>query len=118
MWTAECQAAVETLKTAFTTAPILRHFDHDREIIVETDASDYVSAGILSHYDDDGILHPVTFFSKKHSQAECNYESMIKSLWPSSGALKGGGQSWRALYTQFKSCLTTETWNILCLQNY
>ena len=60
------------LKTAFTTAPRLRHFDHDREIIVETHASDYVSAGILSQYDDDGILHPVVFFSKKHSPAECN----------------------------------------------
>ena len=74
VWTTECQAAVDTLNTAFTTAPILRHFDHDREIIVETDASDYVSAGILSQYDDDGILHPVAFFSKKHSPAECNYE--------------------------------------------
>ena len=48
VWTTECQSAVDTLKTAFTTAPILRHFDHDREIIVETEASDYVSAGILS----------------------------------------------------------------------
>ena len=66
VWTTECQAAVDTLKSAFTTAPILRHFDHDREIIGETDASDYVSAGILSQYDDDGILHPVAFFSKKH----------------------------------------------------
>jgi len=39
---------------------------------VETDASDYVYAGVLSQYDDDdGILHPVAFFSKKHSPAEC-----------------------------------------------
>jgi hypothetical protein len=55
-------------------APILRHFDHDREVIVETDASDYISAGILSQYDDEGVLHPVPFFSKKHTPAECNYE--------------------------------------------
>jgi len=33
--------------TAFTTAPALRHFDHEREVIIETDASDYVSAGVL-----------------------------------------------------------------------
>jgi hypothetical protein len=29
---------------------------------------------MLSQYDDDGILHPVAFFSKKHSPAKCNYE--------------------------------------------
>ena len=82
VWTAECQDAVDTLKTAFTTAPILRHFDHDREIIVETDASDYVSAGILPQYADDGILHPVAFFSKSTHQLNATMKSMIKSIWP------------------------------------
>jgi hypothetical protein len=47
---------------------------------VETDASDYMSAGVLSQYDDDGILHPVTVFSKKHSPAECNYKMYDKEL--------------------------------------
>jgi hypothetical protein len=47
---------------------------------VETDASDYVSAGVLSQYDDEGILHPVAFFSKKHSPVECNYEIYDKEL--------------------------------------
>jgi hypothetical protein len=39
-----------------------------------------VSAGVLSQYDDDGILHPVAFFSKKCSPAECNYEIYDKEL--------------------------------------
>jgi hypothetical protein len=47
---------------------------------METDASNYVSTGMLSQYDDNGILHPVTFFSKKHSPAECNYEIYDKEL--------------------------------------
>jgi hypothetical protein len=79
-WTDECSKSFEALKQAFTIALILRHFDHDWEVIVETDASDYVSAGILSQYDDEGILHPVAFFSKKHSPAECNYEIYDKEL--------------------------------------
>jgi hypothetical protein len=54
--------------------------DLDCDVIVETDASDYVSTGVLSQYDDGGILHPVTFFSKKHSPAECNYEIYDKEL--------------------------------------
>jgi hypothetical protein len=47
---------------------------------VETDASDYVSARVLSQYDNEGILHPVAFFSKKYSPAECNYEIYDKEL--------------------------------------
>ena len=47
---------------------------------METDTSDYISAGVLSQHDDDGILHPVAFYSKKHSPAECNYEIYDKEL--------------------------------------
>jgi len=43
----------------FTTAPALCNFDHEREVIIETDASNYVSAGVLSQRDDEGVLHPV-----------------------------------------------------------
>ena len=79
-WDEACEKAFQNLKQQFITAPILRHFDPDNEIIVETDASDYVSAGILSQYDKEGILHPVAFFSKKHTPAECNYEIYDKEL--------------------------------------
>jgi len=66
--------------TAFTTAPALRHFDHKREVIIETDASNCVSAGVLSQRDDEGVLHPVAYYSKKHSPAECNYDIYDKEL--------------------------------------
>ncbi|KAH0613238.1 uncharacterized protein H6S33_009618 [Morchella sextelata] len=78
--TDEREEAFQTLKKMFILAPILMHFDPDRKIVVETDASDYVSAGILSQRDDEGILHPVAIFSKKHSPAECNYEIYDKEL--------------------------------------
>ena len=74
LWGSDQQAAFDQLKNTFTTASTLHHFDYEREIIVETDASDYVSAGIFSQHDDDGILHMVASYSKKHSPAECNYE--------------------------------------------
>ena len=61
-------------------AQVLRYFDLDKEIIVETDASDYFSVGVMSQYDADGILYSVAFFSKKHSPAECNYEIYDKTL--------------------------------------
>ena len=74
VWEAEQQLAFETMVTAFTTVPALRHFDHEREVLIETDASDYVSAGVLSQRDDEGVLHPVAYYSKKHSPAACNYD--------------------------------------------
>ena len=66
-WSDACQKAFNLLKERFTTAPILAHFDYEKECIVETDASDNVSAGVLSQYGEDGKLHPVAFFSRKHS---------------------------------------------------
>jgi hypothetical protein len=76
----KAENAFLALKQAFTTAPILHHFDPEKPILVETDASDYVSAGILSQHDKEGRLHPVAYFSKKHTPAECNYEIYDKEL--------------------------------------
>jgi hypothetical protein len=59
--------------TAVSTAPGLRHVDSEREVIIETDVSDYGSAGELSQQDDEEVLHPVAYYSKTHSPAECNY---------------------------------------------
>jgi len=40
VWGSEQQLAFEKMVKEFTTAPALRHFDHEREVIMETDASD------------------------------------------------------------------------------
>jgi len=59
---------------AVTTAPVLHHFDDEREVINETDASDHVSAAVFFQRDDEGVLHPVAYLSKKNAPAECNHE--------------------------------------------
>lgn len=74
------QHAFADLKRAFTSAPILAHFDPEKETWLETDASDYVVAAILSQRGEDGHLHPVAFLSKKMSPQECNYEIYDKEL--------------------------------------
>ena len=63
-----------------TEAPVLKHFDQNQESYLETDSSDYVNGGVLSQKDDDGILHPVAFYSKNLLPAECNYEIYDKEL--------------------------------------
>src|SRR5882724_10990175 len=54
-WGPNHTAAFETLKHAFTQAPILVHFNPDNPIVVETDTSDYAIAAIISQISpDDG----------------------------------------------------------------
>ena len=74
------ERAFDELKKAFTSAPILAHFDPQRETWLETDASDYVAAAVLSQKGEDGGLHPVAFLSKKMTPQECNYEIYDKEL--------------------------------------
>ena len=78
-WTTTCQGAFEDLKRAFTTAPVLAHYDSKLETWVETDASDFVVAGVLSQMHGE-VLKPVAYFSKKMTPAECNYMIYDKEL--------------------------------------
>ncbi|KAI0995384.1 hypothetical protein K3495_g12798 [Podosphaera aphanis] len=91
-WSQIYLSAFNKLKRAFTTAPILAHFDPVKQNFLETDASDYVSSGILSQRDEGGILHPVAFLSKKFDTAECKYEVYDKELL----AIVRCFESWRS----------------------
>ncbi len=68
------------MKKRMTEVPILRHFDQNREAILETDSFDYVNDDILSQYDDEETLHPMIYYSKNLSLAECNYKIYDKEL--------------------------------------
>lgn len=78
LWNEETEATFQALKDAFTYALILKHFEPEQPIMVETDAYSYVSVGVMSEYDKQGILQPVTFCFKKHFAAECNCETYDK----------------------------------------
>jgi hypothetical protein len=79
-WSPEAHKAFRTLKEAFTTAPILRHFDRTRPAILEADTSNEALGGAVSQYDDDGVLHPCAFHSRKFTSAERNYEIYDKEM--------------------------------------
>ena len=72
--------AFESLKKAFTSAPILAHVDPEKPFIIEADASDFALGSILSQQGDDEKLHPVAFHSRKFDAAEINYEIHDKEL--------------------------------------
>ena len=77
--TPEIEAAQQHLTTAFTTAPVLKHFNPDLPAIVETDASDFTLGAIISQTHE-GRTHPVAFQSRKFTQAEINYDTADKEL--------------------------------------
>ncbi|MBW0553481.1 hypothetical protein O181_093196 [Austropuccinia psidii MF-1] len=82
---------LQILKKAFTTSPILSHFNLSLPTIVDTDASDYSLGAVLSQVNDSGN-HPIEFDSLQPFPAELNYEIHDKELLGIVWALK----CWRA----------------------
>ncbi len=97
--TPEAKKAFIYLRKAFIKAPILRHFDLERHIRIETDDLGYAISGVLSQMISDqhsfghvthedpnsskskiGQWHLITFFSQKIIPAETQYETHNQEL--------------------------------------
>ena len=63
-----------------TKASVLRHFNFNCQVILETDTFNLVTGGILLQYDNEGILHLVAFYNKSMISAKCNYHIYDKEL--------------------------------------
>ncbi|MBW0474980.1 hypothetical protein O181_014695 [Austropuccinia psidii MF-1] len=87
----EALSQFQALKEAFTTAPILSHFNPSLPTIVDTDASDYTMGAVMSQVNDSG-KNPIAFDSRKLLPAELNYEIHDKQRIGIDWALK----RWRA----------------------
>src|SRR3979490_2002166 len=79
-WTKDCQKSFDYLKAAFTSAPILAHWEPDRILVMETNTSDYTLAAILSSIDLEGEIHPITFHSQTFTAPKLNYDIHDKEL--------------------------------------
>ncbi|KAK3556303.1 hypothetical protein QTP70_007034 [Hemibagrus guttatus] len=91
-WTDQARAAFQRLKDCFTTAPILCHPDTDRPFVVEVDASSSGLGAVLSQrHGDPGKVHPCTFYSRKLTTAEVNYDVGNRELL----AIKAALEEWR-----------------------
>ena len=80
VWSPRYEEAFQRLKALLIAAPVLAQWDPERKTVVETDSSGYAVGGALSQYGDDGLLHPIAFFSKKNLPAEYNYPIHDKEL--------------------------------------
>lgn len=80
VWQQDQEKALETLKTAFTTAPVLRLFRPELPIKVTTDASEFGIGATLEQKFEDKRWHPIAFESRKLNPAERNYPIREKEL--------------------------------------
>jgi hypothetical protein len=104
-WNAEADQAFETLKKAFTIAPILMHPDFQKSFFLETDASDFALRAVLSQPDKNGRLHPIVFHSRKFIVAKINYEIHDNELL----AIVDLFQEWRHFLKRVQHMITIYT---------
>ncbi|MBW0499261.1 hypothetical protein O181_038976 [Austropuccinia psidii MF-1] len=99
----EALSQFQILKESFTTAPILSHFNHSLQTIVETDASDCALGAVLCQVNDSG-KHPIAFDSRKLLSAELNFEVHDKEILGIVWALK----RWRAFLLSLSNSFEAE----------
>ena len=90
-WTTECDRAFQELKLILCSSPVLASSDFTRPFTLQTDASDRGVGAVLSQYDDDGLEHPVAYFSRKLLTREEHYSTIEKECL----AIKLGVQAFR-----------------------
>ncbi len=77
----KARSAFQNLKQAFTSAPMLLHYDPSKPTRLETDASGYALAGVITQQQEaGGLWYPVAFWSRKMLPAEMNYETHDQEL--------------------------------------
>lgn len=78
-WTAESEAAFQTLKNHLIEPPILTYPDFSKPFIITVDSSDFAAGGVLSQ-EVDGHDLPISFISKTYTSGEKNKSIVEKEL--------------------------------------
>ena len=77
-WTSDCQNAFDKLKAILRSEPVLLAPNFNKEFKLAVDASDVGAGGVLLQEDDNGVDHPVCYFSKKFNKHQKNYSTVEK----------------------------------------
>ena len=77
-WSDQCQRAFDKLKAILTSAPVLSAPDFNYPFKVAVDASDVAAGAVLLQEGDDGVDHPVCYFSRKFNNCQRNYSTIEK----------------------------------------
>ena len=78
VWSDECQQSFESLKGILCCTPVLSAPDFSLPFKLEVDASAVGAGAVLLQEDDQGIDHPVSYFSRKFNKHQLNYSTIEK----------------------------------------
>ncbi|XP_030271730.1 uncharacterized protein LOC115581049 isoform X3 [Sparus aurata] len=78
VWTPECQQSFESLKGILCCNPVLSAPDFSLPFKLEVDASAVGAGAVLLQEDDQGIDHPVSYFSRKFNKQQLKYSTIEK----------------------------------------
>lgn len=78
MWSNECQQAFENIKSLMCSSPVLIAPQFDKTFMLQVDASQVGAGAVLLQEDDQGMVRPVSFFSKKFNRYQLNYSVIEK----------------------------------------
>ena len=78
VWNEKCHLAFDKLKAILKSTPVLLAPDFDKCFKLAVDASDTGAGAVLIQEDDNGVDHPVCYFSKKFNKQQRNYSTTEK----------------------------------------
>ena len=71
-----CQKSFEKLKAILKSDPVLLAPSFDKEFKLAIDASDVGAGSVLLQEDDNGVDHPVCYYSKEFNKHQINYSTV------------------------------------------
>lgn len=81
IWSPECDEAFHLLLKEINKEAILALPNYNKEFHLTTDASAKGIGAVLSQEDDSGVQRPVTFISRKLTEAEMKFHTTELKLW-------------------------------------
>ena len=78
VWSNGCEKAFEELKAILESAPVVAAPNFDSQFKLAVDASDVAAGGVLLQESQDGVDHPVCYFSRKFNKNQRNYSTIEK----------------------------------------
>ncbi|XP_024519172.1 uncharacterized protein LOC112342112 [Selaginella moellendorffii] len=75
-WDEKCEVAFQRLKQCCISAPVLKIFDPEKPLVVETDASDIAIGAVLLQ-----VGHPLAYMSHKFDATQRNWPTRDKELY-------------------------------------
>ena len=79
VWTDDCQKSFDKLRAILKSVPVLLALSFDKEFKLAVDASDVGAGSVLLQEDDNGVYHPVCYFSKRFNKHQRNYSTIEKA---------------------------------------